>query len=236
MMARLLLFYRLLVRPVFREPVRAALTLLAIARGVAVVLAIALAGTAAAGSFRSSLEALTGDADLEVTASGGVQERLVGTLAMLPYALRVEPRIEDYAVIPETKQTVTLIGLDFVAEASQHPGAVFSTAQSEDTLKYLGARDSVWVGESFGHKSGELIALLINDQVATYTVRGVFPDSRGNAPAMVMYIAAAQRALNRFVRVDAVLLRAPPSARLEEWQQRLTQALPAGLPVRPPRS
>ena len=232
-MPRLLLFYRLLVRPLFREPVRSALTLMAIALGVAVVLAIDLAGTAAAGSFHSSLETLTGDADLEVTASGGVPERLVGTLATLPYALRVEPRMEDYAVIPETKQTVTLIGLDFVAEASQHPGAVFSTAQSEDTLKYLGARDSVWVGESFGHKSGELIALLINDQVATYTVRGVFPDSRGNAPAIVMDIAAAQRVLNRFGRVDRVLIKAPPSASLEEWQQRLTPALPAGVLVRP---
>src|SRR5260370_30008532 len=93
--------------------------------------------------YTTLFRSLTGDADLEVTASGGVPERLVGTLATLPYVLRVEPRIEDYAVIPETKQTVTLIGLDFVAEASQHPGAVFSTAQSEDTLKYLGARDSV---------------------------------------------------------------------------------------------
>src|SRR5216683_1574483 len=231
-MPRLLLFYRLLVRPLFQEPLRASLTLLAIALGVAVVLAIDLAGTAAAGSFHSSLETLTGDADLEVTASGGVPERLVGTLATLPYALRVEPRMEDYAVIPETKQTVPLIGLDFVAEASQHPGAVFSTAQSEDTLKYLGAKDSVWVGESFGHKSGELIALLINDQVATYTVRGVFPDSRGNAPAIVMDIAAAQRALNRFGRVDRVLIKAPPSASLEEWKQRLSQGLPEGIQVR----
>ncbi len=232
-MPRLLLFYRLLVRPLFREPVRSALTLLAIALGVAVMLAIDLAGTAAAGSFHSSLETLTGNADLEVTASGGVPERLVGTLATLPYALRAEPRIEDYVVIPETKQTVPLIGLDFVAEASQHPGAAFSTAQSQDALKYLGARDSVWVGASFGRKSGERIALLINDQVAIFTVRGVFPESRGNAPTMVMDIAAAQRALNRFGRVDRVLIKAPASASLEEWQRRLAQALPAGVLVRP---
>src|SRR5712691_8950795 len=46
-------------------------------------------------------------------------------------------------------------------------------------------------------------------------------------------IAAAQRALNRFGRVDRVLIKAPPSASLEEWQQRLTPALPAGVLVRP---
>jgi putative ABC transport system permease protein len=232
-MPRLLLFYRLLVRPLFKEPVRAALTLLAIALGVAVVLAIDLAGNAAAGSFHSSLETLTGDADLEVTASGGVPEKLVGTLATLPYALRVEPRVEDYALLPETKQAVPLVGLDFVAEASQHSGLAFQTHQSEDGLNYLGAQDSIWVGESLGRQSGERIALLINDQVGVYSVRGVFSDSHGNASAIVMDIAAAQRAFNRSGRIDRVLIKVPGTLSVEEWQQRLTQALPAGVLVRP---
>ena len=42
-MARFPLFYRLMVRPLFAEPVRTSLTVLAIALGVAVVLAIDLA-------------------------------------------------------------------------------------------------------------------------------------------------------------------------------------------------
>jgi putative ABC transport system permease protein len=232
-MPRLLLFYRLLVRPSFKEPVRSALTLLAIALGVSVVLAINLAGNAAAGSFQSSLETLTGDADLEVTASGGVPEKIVGTLAALPYALRVEARVEDYAVIPETKQTVPLIGVDFVAEASQHSQLVFQAPQAEDALRYLGAKDSIWVGESLGRKTGERVALLINDEVGVYTVRGVFSDSHGNASAIVMDIAAAQQALNRSGRLDRVLIKAPSTVSVEEWQQRLTQALPAGVLVRP---
>ena len=73
-MPRLLLFYRLLVRPLFQEPVRAALIVLAVALGVAVVLAMDLAGNAATGSFRSSMETLAGDNDLEIAASGGVPE------------------------------------------------------------------------------------------------------------------------------------------------------------------
>ena len=67
-----------MVRPLFAEPVRTALTVLAIALGVAVVLAIDLAGTAAAGSFRSSMETLAGDNDLEIIASGGVPEERGG--------------------------------------------------------------------------------------------------------------------------------------------------------------
>src|ERR1700704_1441098 len=104
----LCLFYRLLFRPLIREPVRTALTVLAVALGVAVVLAIDLAGNAAAGSFRSSMETLSGDNNLEITASGGIPEGLVGALASLPYALRVSPRIESFAVLVESKQTLPL--------------------------------------------------------------------------------------------------------------------------------
>src|SRR5260370_12735091 len=119
-MPQFLLFYRLMVRPLFREPVRSSLTILAIALGVGVVLAIDLAGGAATGSFRSSMETLAGDNDLEVRASGGVPESLVGTLAALPFPMRVSPRIEDYTVIGDTKKSLPLIGLDLVAEASSH--------------------------------------------------------------------------------------------------------------------
>ena len=94
-MPRLTLFYRLMVRPPLAEPVRTALTVLAIALGVAVVLAIDLAGTAAAGSFHSSLETLMGDNDLEITAPGGIPEKVIGALAKLPYPIRVSPRMED---------------------------------------------------------------------------------------------------------------------------------------------
>lgn len=230
-MSRLLLFYRLIVRPLFREPVRTSLTLLAIALGVAVVLAMDLAGTAAAGSFRSSMETLAGENDLEIVTAGGVPESVMGTLAALPYALRITPRIEDYAMVAETKQTLPLVGLDLVAEANEGRASSGFTG-AEDAWKYLSATDSVWVGESLGRKSGETIALLINDQVATYTVRGVFPDSKGNAAAIVMDISAAQDSLQRFGRVDRILIRVPQSPNLEEWQRRLGQALPPGVQVR----
>ena len=69
-MRRILLFYRLMLRPLLQEPVRAILTVLAVTLGVAVVLAIDLAGTAATGSFRASMETLAGDNDLEIVAVG----------------------------------------------------------------------------------------------------------------------------------------------------------------------
>ncbi|HKW74874.1 MAG TPA: ABC transporter permease, partial [Terriglobales bacterium] len=185
---------------------RTSLTVLAIALGVAVVLAIDLAGTAAAGSFHSSLETLMGDNDLEITATGGIAEKVVGTLAALPYALRISPRLEDYATVINSKQTLPLIGLDLIAEANHQAdeSGALSITQSEDALKYVGASDSIWVGASLGSKPGDRVQLLINDCVYTFTVRGTYPDASGNAAAMVLDIGAAQRVLGRLGRVDRI--------------------------------
>src|SRR5713226_2239143 len=239
-MPLLLLFYRLMVRPLLREPVRTSLTILAIALGVAVVLAIDLAGVAATGSFRSSMETLAGDNDLEVRASGGVPESVVGTLATLPYSIRVSPRIEEYAVIAATKKSLPLIGLDLVAEGStyaqkgsENAGVSQIGSGSANVLEHLGDADSIWVGSSAGYKVGDHVELLINDRVGNYTVRGVYPDSNGNESAIVMDLAAAQQALTRYGRLDRILLKVPETPSLEDWQQRLRGALPAGVEIRP---
>ncbi|OLE15813.1 MAG: hypothetical protein AUG83_05530 [Acidobacteria bacterium 13_1_20CM_4_57_11] len=239
-MPLLVLFYRLMVRPLFREPVRSSLTILAIALGVAVVLAIDLAGGAAAGSFRSSMETLAGDNDLEVVTSGGLSENMVGILATLPYPVRVSPRIEDYALIANTKKSLPLIGLDLVAEGSafaqseSQKTVAFQTQDvSEHAFEYLGDTDSIWVGSSLGYRAGDRVELLINDKVHSYMVRGIYPDSNGNESAIVMDLAAAQHALARYGRVDRILLKVPETPSPEEWQQRLQAALPAGVEVRP---
>src|SRR5215467_14776361 len=99
MLAKLDLFWRLMIRPLSREPVRIALTILAVSLGVAVVLAMALAGDAATGSFHSSLETLSGRQDFELTAIGGVPEELVGKLSLLPYDWLITPRLEGFVVL-----------------------------------------------------------------------------------------------------------------------------------------
>jgi putative ABC transport system permease protein len=238
-MGRLFLFYRLMLRPLLQEPVRAILTILAVTLGVAVVLAIDLAGGAATGSFRASMETLAGDNDLEIVASGGVPEAVVGTIATLPYSIRISPRIEDSAVISDTKQTIPLIGLDLVAEGgSVRSGAISETswgeasASSENAMRSLQDSSSIWVGASLEKKPGDQLRLLINDQVHEFTVRGVYADSNGSELAIVMDLAAAQRALNHFGCVDRILLKVPEAPSLEEWQQRIRAALPAGVEIR----
>src|SRR5215471_10666595 len=141
------IFWQLMIKPLAREPVRAVLTILAVALGVAVVLAMDLAGEAATGSFHSSLETLSGDQTFEITAAGGVPEQIVRTLTSQPYNWQITPRIQDYAVIPELRRTIPLLGLDLIAEGNRLALYALDERLSSvsQALDGLVARDSVWV-------------------------------------------------------------------------------------------
>ena len=237
-MASLLLFYRLIVRPVMRERARSLLVVAAVALGVSVVLAIDLAGNAAAGSFRSSIETLAGDNDLEVTATGGVPEKIVGQLAQLPYPLRVSPRIEDHATVAATGETLPLIGIDVVAEANSVSGRRVEFAENDESLKRINDADAIWTTRTLGKQIGEKIGLLINDQTREYTVRGFIPEaSKAGGNAIAMDIGAAQLATGKTGKVDRILLKVPEQRDggrdgFDAWQQRLRAALPVGVELK----
>ncbi len=229
-MPLLRLFYRLIVRPFYCDALRTSLVVLAVALGVAVVLAIELAGDAAAGSFRSSIETMVGKADLEVSAVGGVPDQVVGRLATLAYPIAVHPRIEGYAAVVASGQTVPLIGLDLIAE---HPANLEGTGYVGGwDARDLTGEDSVWLSKHLGVKDGESIRLQINDTIREYKVRGLLNDSGDTGGFVLMDIATAQRAFRRQGRVDRILLTVPSKPSLKKWEQRLRAALPPGVELR----
>jgi putative ABC transport system permease protein len=229
-MGYLQLFVKMILRPLLKEPARTALTVFAVALGVAVVLAIELAGQAAAGSFRSSVETLAGDADFEVTAVGGVPEPLFASLVTLPYPLRVRPRIEDYAVLADTGETLPLIGVDIIADGEQATGGLESVEAFADT-------NTVWVSANLGRKPGDRIKLVINDHLGTYTVGGILTPRSGQARTaegegvVVMDVALAMRELGRHNKLDRVLIQVPEAGNLMEWEKLLRRSLPADVSV-----
>ncbi len=208
-----------------REPARTALTVFAVALGVGVVLAIDLAGTAAAGSFHSSMDALAGDADLEVTATGGVPDRVAGILATLPYDLDVRPRIEDFATVVASGRTVPLIGVDLLKGGLDRKYGSLTVA---DQFQSHDRKGVVWIAAGMGAKKGDRIALVVGERVGEYTVAGML-----DGDAILMDIATASRDLGRGDRIDTILVKTPAQPGAEEWARRLQSALPPGVEVRP---
>ncbi len=233
-MGQLVLLYRLILRPLFRQPGRAFLILFAVALGDAAVVAIDMAGNAAAGSFRSSIETFAGKNDFEVTAAGGVPESVIAQLSSLPYALSLEPRIEDHAIVVATGRSVPLIGIDLIGEASRSDLPPTHGSPLDHSLSDINATNAIWVTSSLGHRVGDSLALLINDQTRTYVVRGIIPD-QGSVfgDAILMDIGAAQVATGKLGHVDRILIKSPTQGGFELWQQRLQQSLPPGVLLNP---
>jgi putative ABC transport system permease protein len=232
------LLYRLIVRPLFRQPGRAIVILFAVALGDAAVVAIDLAGDAAAGSFHSSFESFAGKDDFEITAAGGLPESIVTRLETLPYLLRITPRIEDHATVVATgetaSETIPVIGIDTVAEINTTTNSQPGDVTVSESLSHINDPDAIWVTRGLGKVVGDKIRLLINDQPRDYIVRGLIPNSHAlSGNAVLMDIGAAQVVTGKSGRVDRILIKTPDSNHFDQWQKTLQQALPSGVLLNP---
>jgi putative ABC transport system permease protein len=231
-MSALLLFSRLILRPLAREPVRTALTVFSVALGVAVVVAIDLAGQAAAGSFHSSLESLTGKSGLSLSSTGGLDEKLLASLSQLPYPLDFVPRIEDFASVEGKGEAVPFIGLDLIGHrvdrlAGQDPA---------QTAMLLSAPNPIWVGPGLHVALGATIHLLINDVLRPYTVAGVLrsqPGEMGEQNVIVADIGLAQFVTGKTGKLDTIGVRLPATKTTEYWRQLIAKHVPASVDVEP---
>lgn len=227
----MILFARLILRPVLREPVRAVLIVLAIALGVGVVVAVDLAGQAAAGSFHSSVESLTGKSDLTISATGGVDERLLGRLVQLPYAFQFTPRMEGFASIEGKGEALPFIGIDLIANRQDTPN---DNADTDDPGQAL-TGDPIWVGKQTHLQKGQRVQLLVNDALHAFTVAGIIPSSGelGANNVIVSDIGLAQQVMGKAGRVDTISVVVPPGKPTDYWMSLLRHQLPATVSVEP---
>ena len=229
-MNRLLLLYRLICRPLIREPFRTALTAACVALGVAVVVAIDLAGAASVGSFKSSLESLQDTADYEISQVGGIPDTVFGDLVRLPGPQRLSARIEGYAVVESTGERLPLFGVDLVGDQR----VLGSIDLSMPSVSAFDDERVVWIPASLGQRAGERIDLAINDQVESFTVLGLLGGQDGREEALtsmvVMDIALAQRLLGRTGTLDRIYVHVPEDDRTD-WEALLKDHLPAAAAV-----
>ncbi len=219
------LFRLLILRPLLQEQLRTVLTAISIALGVSVVIAIDLAGQAAAGSFQSSVETLSGKSALTITAVGGVNEKILGQLAQLPYPFEWTPRIEDFATADSGNgEALPFLGIDLVHNADR--------GIEDDSLNAAEVRNLIFVGRSLGWHKGDQVKLLINDQVHQCTVAGLLPAVNSGVSennAIVADIGLAQLLTGKTGRLDSIAVTDPPYDSPEHWEQVLRQRLPASV-------
>ncbi len=231
------LFSRLVLRPLLGEPIRTLLTLLAVALGVGVVVAIDLAGQSAAGSFHSSLESLTGKSDLLITATGGVDEQVLGKLVQLPYAFEFAPRIEDFAFLNGKGEALPFIGLDLIGHGDR--GQEFKGRDLRGVTGQWAGGDPIWVGQALGLHAGDHVQLLINETMHSFTIADVLRPATGEmgkigeTNVIVADIGVAQEVTRKRGKLDSIDVQMPKDHAIQHWEQLLRNALPQSAAIEP---
>ena len=226
--------YRLIVRPLATDPVRALLTVAAVALGVAVIVAVDLASEASMGSFRSSMESLQGSASYEITQVGGIPDTVYGELARLAEPLAFSPRVEGFARLPATGEEVPLFGVDLVGDTRLGSAG----AMRRPGISGLTDGRSVWATASLGVSPGETLELVAGDRRLELEVQGVLDSGSATAARfVVMDIAPAQRALGRIGRLDRIYVYTQEDERgqgdARDWRAVLAPLLPPAASILP---
>ena len=223
--------HAVLAGSVAQNKVRAAVAIGAIALGVALGLAVQLINQTAIDEFESGVQALSGDADLEVRGAGdGFDERLFPDLARLPEVGVASPVVEVEAKLPGRGAALRILGIDAFRAAAINPVLV---GMVDDRLDVL-APDALFVSPATAHWLGVEVGDRVTVQAGigdvTLRVAGLLATG-GAARHATMDIAGVQWRFDRLARLTRIDLRLVPGVDVEAFRNRLTAVLPAGVAV-----
>ncbi|MEO7993539.1 MAG: FtsX-like permease family protein [bacterium] len=218
-----------LIRPyLLRRPWQSLLAILGIALGVAVVVGIDLAATAALASFRGAVTAVTGNTTHQVSSDAGVvPDALLATLITRPEVAAATPVLSTTALVADQDNIpLRLLGIDpftdfrFRAYSPARSGknAVFAEADAVPGAftRFLTEPDALVLARPFATsyhlKPGDQLALFIGNRPRRFTILALFdPAGPGAASAgdlALADLATIQEALarpNGLDRIDLIL-------------------------------
>jgi len=196
---------------------------LSIGLGVAVVIAIDLAGDAATGSFQSSLTTLVGKVDYEITANAGVDQDILARLDALPIDARFSPVIEQPAVIEGHGATI-LYGIYSLAAAQSASGAntngAFDPAQLETSA--VVSKD---LATRLGWTKGSSFDLRGKASTQKFTVRDIAPDDTSSW--IGVDILATQGLVGVDGKLDRIEIFLGPHQNAEAAEKAVRAAIPS---------
>ncbi|MBI2311812.1 MAG: ABC transporter permease [Betaproteobacteria bacterium] len=217
--------------PLAQAPGRAALSIIAIALGVALGLAVHLINRAAVSEVSAAARSLSGHADLVVQGpADGFSEALYPTLARVPEVAAASPVIEAEARVVGTRETLPILGLDVFRAAALHPVIAAAAGPRGDALF---AEDGILLSASAARalhlKAGDTFTVQAGLTRMELRVLDLLPAGAYRQRLGIMDIAAAQWKLGRLGHLQRVDLRLQPGAEREQLRARIQALLPAGV-------
>ena len=225
----------LLLAPLWQHKGRLALSVLAIALGVALGYAVQLINQAAINEFAAAVQTLSGEADLAVRGPrAGFDESLYPRIARLPEVAVASPVLEVEARLPGRREPLRILGLDLFRAARIQP--FLSSGDSGERLDFL-RPDRIFLSaaasESLGLKKGDALSFQVGLRVLSLQVAGVLGEARRQRFAIID-IGAAQAIFQRPGSLNRIDLRLRPGADPERLAERLRAEMPPGTLIERP--
>lgn len=247
------LFAPLILRQLRREPLRTAITVVGVAAGIAVVLAIRLTNASAVRGFDAALELTSGRAGLEIIGPpGGVAEALLPSIDWLREYGGTSPVIDGDALVQVGRggrsELVRILGVDILRD---YPIRDYEVGEGErggsprsalDILALLTDPSAAVITRAFadrhGLSVGDPLPVLISDRPKVLRVRGLL-EAEGPAKLLdgnfvLMDLAAAQWAFERLGGVDRLDVKLHDGVDVATAEREIAARLPRGLTVQRP--
>ena len=238
------------------EPFRLLLTLLGVALGVAVFIAIKLANTTATQAFQNSLAAISGKTHLEVSGGGlGVDEDLFLRLTAMAEVKRAAPVIQQHVWVrrvdgsgarwrrgaPSQGRAALVLGLDLLGDNDFRGYAFENKYSREEILSRIADPQGLFiargVADALGVGVGDFVELEAVRRMR-FRIRGVLRPE-GMAKSMdgrliIMDIGVAQEVFERFGRLDRIDLILEDEEAIASVRKKIQNLLPPGAVVARP--
>ncbi|HYW03596.1 MAG TPA: FtsX-like permease family protein [Gammaproteobacteria bacterium] len=224
------------LRYLLRHPTLAVLSLLGVALGVAVVVAVDLANASATRAFHLTMEGVVGRATHQIVAGpGGIPDRLYRELAgrgLLPVAT---PVLEGTAGLPDG-ENVRLVGIDPISAAPFRPRLqAVSVNDLRAAVRLMTEPDGVLIDEqdaaALGARPGSRLRLTVSS--GAVAVHVLATPAHGATPGVVITdIGTAQQLLHEPHRISEIDLIVPAGPAGRVVLARLSSALPPGVVIR----
>ena len=245
-----MLFRTVILRYLVTERIRALVTLLGVALGVAVVLGIRLTNESSMRGFDTAIGAVSGRTALEITGKAGfLPESKIGELHWLREHGIATPIVEADATLELAEnhtEMIRVLGIDALRDPAlrdyQMSAEAATMISPTELLTALGAPESIILTEKLasrhGLNVGSEVRLSIGDRAQLFVVRGLIanegPGRVVDGAVAIMDIAAAQMAMSRSGRVDRLDLRLHEGLDTDETEAAIRKRLPEELTVTRP--
>ncbi|OGA29714.1 MAG: hypothetical protein A3I01_18865 [Betaproteobacteria bacterium RIFCSPLOWO2_02_FULL_65_24] len=228
----------LLLAPMAAHKGRLALSVAAIALGVALGYAVQLINKAAVSEMAQAMRALSGTADVIVHGPrSGFSEEWYMRIAGLPEVEEASPVVEVEAKVSGRDQALRILGLDIFRAARIQPElALAEGGEALDFLRpgrlFLSRSAAEWLVR----EPGDGLQLQSGMRQLDFTVAGVLSAGALRERLAVMDIAAVQDAFERNGIVSQVQVKLKGGTQSDAFAARLRAQLPMGMLVERPEA